>query len=268
MNQKKKGKYVGMAGALLVHVAFLAFLLLKCIALPKPPEESGMPVVLGEVPDAGGFADPSLVEVEAMPEDISPVAQEAVEQPLITQDAEETVAIPDNAKADPAEAEEKTEAERAEEARKLAEAKAEQERREAEEAARRRVAGAFGKGARMGSKGETQGDGIQGSPAGNAPQGAGGGTGGYGEFSLGGRSIGEGGLPRPAYDVQDEGKVVVDITVNPAGYVIATGINRQTNTVNPALRKAAEEAARKARFNAVEGLNNQSGTITYYFNLK
>ena len=38
--------------------------------------------------------------------------------------------------------------------------------------------------------------------------------------------------------------------------------------VNPALRKAAEDAAKKARFNAVSGLNNQTGTITYYFNLK
>ena len=57
-------------------------------------------------------------------------------------------------------------------------------------------------------------------------------------------------------------------TVNPAGHVIATSINRQTNTVNPALRKAAEDAAKKARFNAVSGLNNQTGTITYYFNLK
>lgn len=87
-------------------------------------------------------------------------------------------------------------------------------------------------------------------------------------FNLGGRSIGEGGLPRPVYNVQDEGKVVVTITVNPAGQVIATSINRQTNTVNPALRKAAEDAAKKARFNTVSGLNNQTGTITYYFNLK
>ena len=94
------------------------------------------------------------------------------------------------------------------------------------------------------------------------------GTGGYGTFDLGGRSIGAGGLPRPVYNVQDEGRVVVTITVNPAGQVIATEINKQTNTVNPALRKAAEEAAKKARFNAVDGLNNQMGTITYYFNLK
>ena len=155
-----------------------------------------------------------------------------------------------------------------EEARKLAAAKAERERKEAEEAARKRVAGAFGKGAQMGSKGDTEGEGIQGSPTGNAPSGATSGTGGYGSFNLGGRSLGEGGLPRPVYNVQDEGRVVVTITVNPAGHVIATSINRQTNTVNPALRKAAEDAAKKARFNAVSGLNNQTGTITYYFNLK
>jgi TonB family protein len=92
--------------------------------------------------------------------------------------------------------------------------------------------------------------------------------GGYGTFDLGGRSIGAGGLPRPQYNVQDEGRVVVTITVNPAGVVINTSINRLTNTVNPALRKAAEDAAKKARFNAVDGVNNQTGTITYYFNLR
>ena len=138
----------------------------------------------------------------------------------------------------------------------------------AEEAARKRVAGAFGKGAQMGSKGTTEGTGIQGSPTGNAPEGASSGTGGYGTFDLGGRSIGQGGLPRPAYNVQDEGIVVVSITVNPAGHVIATSIDRKTNTINSALRKAAEDAAKKARFNAVSGLNNQTGTITYYFKLK
>ena len=49
---------------------------------------------------------------------------------------------------------------------------------------------------------------------------------------------------------------------------IAARASTKTNTVNPALRKAAEDAAKKARFNAVSGLNNQTGTITYYFNLK
>lgn len=282
MNQKKEGRYVGIVGALLVHVAIIALLILVGFTLPEPSEEDGIPVMLGEVPDALGAADPSLVKVDVMPEEVAPPqVQETAEQEIITQETEETVAI--KPKAEPKKKEvkkpEKTEAEKNEEARKLAEAKAERERKEAiakaererkeaEEAARKRVAGAFGKGAQMGSKGNTQGEGIQGSPTGNAATGATTGTGGYGTFNLGGRSIGEGGLPRPVYNVQDEGRVVVTITVNPAGQVIATSINRQTNTVNPALRKAAEDAAKKARFNAVSGLNNQIGTITYYFNLK
>lgn len=282
MNQKKEGKYVGIVGAFLVHAAIIALLILVGFTLPEPSEEDGIPVMLGEVPDALGAADPSLVKVDVMPEEVAPPeVQETVEQEIITQETEESVAI--KPKAEPKKKEvkkpEKTEAEKAEEARKLAEAKAERERKEAiaraererkeaEEAARKRVAGAFGKGAQMGDKGNTKGEGIQGSATGNAPTGATTGTGGYGTFNLGGRSIGEGGLPRPVYNVQDEGRVVVTITVNPAGQVIATSINRQTNTVNPALRKAAEDAAKKARFNAVSGLNNQTGTITYYFNLK
>lgn len=252
VNRKKKGKYIGMAGALVVHVAIIALLILVGFTPPEPSEEGGVPVMLGEVPDALGAADPSLVKVDVMPEETAPQVQETVEQDIITQETEETVAI--KPKAEPKKKEEvkkpeKTEAEKA-------------------EAARKRVAGAFGKGAQMGSKGDTEGEGIQGSPTGNAPSGATSGTGGYGSFNLGGRSLGEGGLPRPVYNVQDEGRVVVTITVNPAGHVIATSINRQTNTVNPALRKAAEDAAKKARFNAVSGLNNQTGTITYYFNLK
>ena len=270
VDQKKRGKYVGAIGAVLVHVAFIAFLILVGFTVPKPSEEDGMPVMLGEIPDASGMADPSLVKVDVIPEEVAPQVEEAAEQDIITQETEETVVL--KPKADPKKKEvkkpEKTAAEKAEEARKLAEAKAEKERREAEEAARKRVSGAFGKGAQMGSKGNTEGQGIQGSPKGNAPAGATSGTGGYGSFNLGGRSLGEGGLPRPIYNVQDEGRVVVTITVNPAGHVIATSINRQTNTVNPALRKAAEDAAKKARFNAVGGLNNQTGTITYYFNLK
>ena len=75
-------------------------------------------------------------------------------------------------------------------------------------------------------------------------------------------------MPMPVYNVQDEGRVVVTIVVNPAGQVISTTINKRTNTVNPTLRKAAEDAARKARFNNIDGTNNQSGTITYYFKLR
>ena len=94
------------------------------------------------------------------------------------------------------------------------------------------------------------------------------GNGGYGSFDLQGRELGEEGLPRPAYNTQDEGRVVVTITVNPKGEVIGTQINKRTNTNNPLLRKAALDAARKARFNSIDGIENQTGTIIYYFKLK
>lgn len=294
MEKKKKGKYVGVIGALCVHALLLLLLFLVSFALPRITEEDGMPVMLGDTPDAYGFADPSLVDVDVLPQEALMAEAEAVEevsseQNLITQEEEETVVVAPKKQETPKPKEtpkpavttprQPTEAERREAERKAAEVRAEAERKAAEEkaaeeqrqaqaAARSRVSGAFGRGTQMGSRGNTEGEGLQGSPDGNSETGATTGVGGYGEFSLGGRSIGPGGLPRPAYNVQEEGRVVVDITVNPAGQVIATGINRQTNTVNTTLRRAAEEAAKKARFNEVSGTNNQTGTITYYFRLK
>ena len=86
-------------------------------------------------------------------------------------------------------------------------------------------------------------------------------------FDLNGRNISGDGLPIPINTGQEEGRVVVTITVNPDGQVITTSINLRTNTSNTELRKAAEDAAQKARFNRVDGINNQTGTITYYFKL-
>ncbi|MDL2299112.1 cell envelope integrity protein TolA [Bacteroides sp. OttesenSCG-928-E20] len=271
MSDRQKGKYIGMLGALLVHVAIIVLLVLVGFTIPEKMEESGVEIMMGNVESAyGGFDPASLVEVDVVPQPAAGAEPApSLEQDMLTQTEEETVVI-ESKKAEETKKPEKTEAEKAAEARRLAEEKAERERRAAAEAANKLVAGAFGKGAQMGNRGTaTTGEGIQGAPTGTAPTGSTTGNGGYGTFDLGGRSIGEGGLPRPQYNVQEEGRVVVTITVNPAGYVIGTSINmQQTNTVNATLRKAAEDAAKKARFNAVEGLNNQTGTITYYFNLR
>lgn len=280
MNIKRKSEYIGALGALLVHVAVIALLILVSFAVPRPDEEAGgIPVMMGDVDMAQGNFDPStMVDVDVLPEETpeaQPQPEVESEQEMITQTEEETVAIkpktePKKEKPKEVKKSEKTAAEKAAEAKKLAEEKAERERKAAAEAARKRVAGAFGKGSQMGgSKGTAaSGEGVEGSKDGNSSTGAKSGVGGYGTFNLGGRSIGAGGLPRPVYNVQEEGRVVVSITVNPAGQVIATSINRLTNTVSPALRRAAEDAAKKARFNSVDGVNNQTGTITYYFNLK
>ena len=277
MNKEEKGKYIAALGAFLVHLVLIILLVLLGISVPVPTEESGVPVMLGEMADAQGEFDPStLVDVDIMPEELaapSKPAESADVPDLITQANEQTVAVERKTESKKKEVKrtEKTAAEKAAEARKLAEAEAERERKAAAELASKRVAGAFGKGVGMGSRGTTSGEGTQGSKSGNSSTGALTGTGGYGVVDLGGRSIGAGGLPRPQYNVQDDGKVSVNITVNPAGVVINTSINlnkNMTNTINPVLRKAAEDAAKKARFNAVDGVNNQTGTITYYFNLR
>ena len=290
MDRRKKGEYIGALGALLVHVAVIALLILVSFTVPQPDEDAGgVPVMMGNVDAASGFDDPSLVDVDIMDEDAAAPAETAPELPseqdLLTQAEEETVTLKPKTEEpkketvkpkevvkpkEPVKKPEKTEDEKAAEAKRLAEEIEERERKAAEEAARKRVSGAFGKGAQMtGNKGTAaSGTGTEGSKEGNSSTGAKTGTGGYGTFDLGGRSLGTGSLPKPVYNVQEEGRVVVNITVNPAGQVISTSISPQTNTVNSALRKAAEDAAKKARFNTIDGVNNQTGTITYYFNLR
>ena len=290
----KKHRITGLIGTLVLHVLVLVFLLLVAISKPKMQEEGGVPVMLGNMEMAQGNADPyTLTDVDVLDEPQlptettvpEPVPETPVKSDMITQEDEPTIAVPKKetpkptpktetvkkkpVQKEPVKPKEKTEAEKKAEAEKLAAEKKAAEQKAAAEAAAKKIAGAFGKGTQTGSKGTgTTGDGIQGSPTGNSSEGQSSGVGGYGTFDLNGRSLGSGGLPRPVYNVQEEGRVVVTITVNPAGQVIHTSINKRTNTANAALRKAAEDAARKARFNAVSGVNNQTGTITYYFKLK
>lgn len=278
----KRSKITGIAGTLAVHAAVMALLFWLGMDMPEKQEEGGVPVMMGSDGLAQGSSDPyTMTEVDVAPQTESSGAETPVPQPeqeMITQQDEPSLKVKeerpeaDRKQEKPVEkvpekkpdtkvekpGVEKTEAEKRAEAEKAA-----------AEAAANRIAGAFGKGAQMGDKGSAaSGEGVQGKPDGNSTAGGMAGMGGYGTFDLNGRSLGEGGLPVPVYNVQEEGRVVVTIVVNPAGRVISTSINKRTNTVNPALRKAAEDAARKARFNAVDGPDNQSGTITYYFRLR
>lgn len=291
----KKTKITGWIGTLVLHAVLLILLLLIAISKPQVQEEGGVPVMLGNMEMAQGKADPyTLTDVDVLdepqlPTEVSapkPVPTPPVKEEMITQEDEPTIAVPkkktpkptpkqetvkkkETPKQEPVKPKEKTEAEKRAEAERLAAEKKAAEEKAAAEAAAKRIAGAFGKGTQMGSKGTAEtGEGLQGSPTGNAAEGKTSGVGGYGTFDLNGRSLGPGGLPMPVYNVQEEGRVVVTITVNPAGQVIHTSINKRTNTANATLRKAAEDAARKARFNTVSGVNNQTGTITYYFKLK
>ena len=288
----KESKIAGIIGTLLLHVLLLLFLWWYTLSLPPQQEEGGVPVMLGNTELAQGDADPyTMTEVDVLPQPEAEVPEEVpaspepeVKQPLITQHEESPVKVKkeEPKKEAPKKKEEKKVEKKKETPKEVKPEKPKEQPKEKTEAEKRaeaeraaaaaassKIAGAFGKGSKMGSKGDGQsGTGIQGSPTGNSDTGKATGVGGTGTCDLNGRSLGPGGLPMPIYNVQDEGRVVVTIVVDPQGRVVSTSINKRTNTVNPQLRKAALDAARKARFNTISGVDNQSGTITYYFKLK
>lgn len=279
----KKSKVTGIIGTVVLHILVILLLFFCSLTRPEKQEEGGVPVMLGNTETAQGDADPfTLTEVDVLPQPETSVPEPEttpepeVKQPMITQDDEPSIQVKKEKPKEEKPKKEVTPTKKPEtkpvvtkpKEKTEAEKRAEQERAAAQAAASK-IAGAFGKGSKMGSKGTAgSGEGIQGSSGGNGSTGKTSGIGGPGEFNLNGRSLGPGGLPVPVYNVQDEGRVVVEIEVNPGGKVVRTKIDKRTNTMNPALRRAAEEAARRARFNTVDGVNNQVGTITYKFKLK
>ncbi len=87
------------------------------------------------------------------------------------------------------------------------------------------------------------------------------------KFALTGRNL-VGRLPLPAYTVQDQGTVVVTITVDKDGNVIKTTPGAKgSTTLSKTLLDAAEKAARKAKFSRKPDAMAQTGTITYIFKL-
>ena len=260
-----KDDIYGIAGSVAFHLFILLILGFTVLKTVVPDEDGGILVNFGNVNAAAGTFEPKYTGQEPPQETTTPpppVPEPKVETPkedLVTQEIEESVAI-----------EEAKKKKEKEEQRKKEEEKKRKEEAEKEQAISNKVAGAFGIGSQEGnSQGDAgSGTGNQGSPFGNSDHGANEGVGGYGSFNLNGRSIGAGGLPRPAYTIQEEGRIVINITVDPKGNVIFAEIGKGTNIDNGSMRKSALDAAKRAKFNSISGANNQSGTITYLYKLK
>ena len=98
-DRRKKGEFVGALGALLVHVAVIALLILVSFTVPQPDEDAGgVPVMLGNVESARGFDDPSLVDVDILPEEPEAPAPAETQPELPEKPAEEA---PEKADAEP-----------------------------------------------------------------------------------------------------------------------------------------------------------------------
>ena len=119
-----------------------------------------------------------------------------------------------------------------------------------------------------GSKGDNQGQGNQGNPNGNPnSNNYNGNGGGNGNYSLAGRTAVS--LPKPEYNSNQQGKIVVRIWVNQNGVVTRVEAPYQGSTITTGrLVEQAKAAAKRARFNASSSApEEQIGTITYIFKI-
>jgi len=255
------------------HTGLLAFAILFGFATPLPlPEEEGILINFGTDDFGAGDEEPMYSEV---PEESTPPPQEAVTptestEEIISQDFEEAPVVIEKPQ-------EKPQAEKQEEVitpEEITKPVVEEQPPPPEEEPPKVNERALYKGRKdtdaTGSEGVTQGEGNQGSPTGSTDSdNYAKGLGGDGiNFSLAGRNPES--LPKPEYNAQVAGTVVVRIKVNRDGKVTnaVPGV-KGSNTLNESLLEAAKKAALKARFNAKsDAAYTQAGTITYHFVLQ
>ena len=240
----------GISTAVIVILASLLMSLdIFAYTPPDPPiPEEGVEVNLGDSDfGLGDSPEPATQATNYAP----PASQEQV----ITQRSEATVPMPSSPKpgnvTNPA-----------------AEAKPQPENKEPEINRNALFPGKRNQNTGGGSQGTTQGSGNQGQSNGNANSnnytGRGGGNGNY---SLAGRSAVS--LPKPEYNSNQQGKIVVRIWVDQQGRVTRVEAPYKESTITTgSLVEQAKTAARRARFNAsTSAPEEQIGTITYIFKI-
>ncbi|MBA4409259.1 MAG: hypothetical protein Q8S54_14970 [Bacteroidota bacterium] len=292
----------GFIGTLVTHGLILILLLyFGIIASPPVPVDEGILVNFGDSETGFGMEEPAPGDRQPTLKPVESTSAKQVVQPpskkviapvddddVLTQDDEETVVVktpvkkkdikkvidPEKQRLDEAERQKQAEIirQKREQDQLLAQAAAEQRKIGEINNRAKNVFGGGGKGSpdsKSTSQGITYGPGNQGTPEGvaNAEKyGPGGGTGDSGvSFSLDGRTAQS--LPKPEFIGNEDGKVVVMVTVDKSGRVTKAdpGV-KGSNTANPELLAASKKAALEARFN-VDGTapSFQKGTITYRF---
>ena len=260
-------------GVHVLAVGLLFVVLMPPIKVPDLP--AGILVSIGNMAEAEGTYDPHEI---IPPEEVDPVEPTPTppDEDLLTQDLPEAPEVKQVKRQEPKKEPVKKKDTRAElEKQRQERLREEQKKREAAEAKRKadiagRVAGALGNAQNASGSGTTPSGsttGHQGSPSGNVTGGgAGSGVAGFGGWSLAGRDI-VGGLKRPDFTKNVEGRIVVAITVNSSGNVIAATIAPGTTIGDYSMQQSAIKAAKATRFSRTDQVNNQRGKITYKYEL-
>ena len=250
----KKGRYVASIATFLYAVVMVVLFLTVHFTLQRPEESGSILVDFGATETGLGQDDTMLSDDTVLPES-APASQ----NDILTQNFEETPAIEENTieKSDATEIEQQSQSKPAEQP-------------VVREVNRRALFPGNTDQSQSSSQGATEGTGNQGVISGNISDNyaSGGGDGSGISFSLSGRRpLGE--FPRPSYDVEEQGRVVIEIAVNAKGEVVSAEFHsRGSTTQNPTLVAAAKKAALGARFSVSEGNDLQIGTIEYVFKLR
>lgn len=284
----EKEEIHGLIAAFVALLLILAVLWWVRIAVPEEQEESGVPIMLGvetlPVKGQGGEIKPvtPLTGTEVKAEE--QVQEETTAIPKVTSTQKSKLIAQEDPSPMVEEEKKSTEQQELDEKKRREEAlrkRQEEEKRRQEEIARKKreeaakrmaaVSNAFKQsqamksGEETGKKSTNQGS-LHGTNQGVIPKGYDGQT----SYNLPGRHTGREGLPKPARvpGLDEGGTVIVQILVSPEGRVISARVQGGTVSGNAQARRSAENAARKAHFNAVKGVDNQQGTITYVFKLR
>ncbi len=270
----------GIAGTLIFHLGLVILFIFSGLITPLPlPEEEGILINFGTSNEGEGFIEPSATLQTQAVEQQKPIPSETAiqsgktEEEILTQDIEEAPAVESKALEEERKREEELERQRLE---KIERERLEEQKRIQEITDRTRNALSNNRNnadnAATG-EGETTGQGNQGSETGSVnSDNHSSGISGLGDkgisYSLAGRTPQS--LPKPEYNYQAEGIVVVEVTVNQNGNVTkATAGVKGSTTLDNNLLKAAQKAALAAKFDRKPNAAAfQKGTITYHFLLQ
>jgi len=257
----------GIAGTVITHGIIVLILIFTYITLSQPsPSEGGIFINFGDVESAYGPEEPALNNQQSQTAAASQAQSAEPEDGILTQDFEEAPAVKKAAV-------KKTETKKTEvKPTPVTVKKSEPKPPEVNKRALYSNKSSSGQSTTESgtSEGIYKGSGNMGSPTGSTEsddysKGLGGN--GIG-FNLNGRNSIH--LSEPAFNIQKDGIVVVEITVDRTGAVISAtpGVKGSTlvdNTLYAAARKAALESKFNVKNDAPE---RQIGTITYHFKLK
>lgn len=248
---QKNHRVAGWVVTVVFHALVLVFFAFFGLTYQDPAPEEGIALDFGYEDE--GFGQSTQSAVEPVP----PTPEDPTEATAVTQDVEPTdVSVSDKPKTKPVERPKPTETTTQQPVKP-----------QPSNALSSRLNKLKTTGTGSG-QGTSAGGGDQGNPNGVPGGGSGGngsGTQGMGDYRLGSRSANV--RPRPIYDCEDEGRVVVKVSVDRNGNVISAeaGVNGSTTTASCLLERAKQAALKTKWQSDPDALETQIGTIVYRF---